>query len=712
MTELQTHDRKKLAAQAERAGITTSYWDLEGQLHEVGRESLAIVLSALSTTGLAAGHGLAAEHGVLRPVRVSRRDDLPESIEARLEGAGAVEVRWTLELETEDGGAMRDYGTAALDTRGSFRIACTWIPPIGYHRLELVVETGNRRWHGEQKWIVAPDGCWPAEEPLVGDRSFGIMAQLYSLRSDHNWGFGDLGDVTELCRRAATIGADFVALSPLHTLMLRGGEASPYAPSSRIFGNVLVIHIEAIPEFETCTKTAAWLERDEVKLRLEKLRAADQVSYDAVARMKMQMLRRLHRAFIRANRGHDTRRARAYAMYRRERNPLLDAFAVFQTLFDLFYELDGITDWRDWPPEYRNANHAAVRAFAAKHSELLDFQRFLQFELDRQLMLAHTAARAAGLRIGLIHDLAFGSHAGGFDTWAYPELFAGGVELGCPPDPLGPDGQAWGLPPLHPKRLEDDGFEMWIRVVRTAMAHCGGLRVDHVLGLARQFWVPHGSQGREGTYVEVPEDALLGILALESHRSRVLVVGEDLGTAPEGMDKLLAKWQILSTRLVPFVRDHDGGFPAPARHDQRALLLATTHDLPTLAAWWRGEDLDLRRRLDLLSDETWAQAQVSRRAEIKAWVERLLAEGLLPDGLAPTQQAFIEAVHAYMARTPARLVGVWLDDAASERQPANLPGVAADKFRPWRRRLRASIQAIFRDPIALATLRAAARDRV
>lgn len=691
-----------LAVRAGIAGVATHYERADGTRVEVPEESLAVVLDALEERAL-------APTGVLEPARVSRRSSLPVAVAVALEESVAVEVRWALELETEDGGVLRDYGTATPDPAGRFRIPCTWVPATGYHTLLAVVETGNRRWHGEQRWIVAPDSCWPAAEPLAGELGFGVMAQTHSLRSDHDWGCGDLGDIIELCRRAAALGADFIALSPLHALVLHGNEVSPYSPTSRLFRNPLLIDVDAVPELESSTATRSWLERDDVEAHLAELRAKARVDYDDLRRFKVQALRRLHREFVRQHRGKDTTRGRAYALFRRDQGALLDSWAVFQTLFDLFHEVDGHTDWRDWPAAYRDASSATVRAFAAAHTELIDFQRFLQFEVDRQLAQAASAARAAGMRIGLVHDLALGSYAGGFDTWAFADLFVGGLELGCPPDPLGPDGQSWGLPPLDPARLAADGYRFWTRLVRTALAHGGGVRIDHVLGLVRQFWVPHGSLGSEGTYVRVPREALLGILALESERSRGVVVGEDLGTVPAGMDALLERWQILSTRVVPFVRAADGSFPPPAAHQARALLLATTHDLPTVAAWWRSDDLDLLRRLGLLDDAAWAAAHAARVEDRHALTERLVTEGLLDAEAPRTQHGFVAAVHAYMARTPARLVGVWLEDAAGERLPTNLPGVDPSRFPPWRRRLETSLQTIFRQPQSLEILRAAQR---
>ncbi len=692
-----------LVARAETMRVATRYATGDGQQVEVPAESLAVVLDALDTV-----ERPARSADVLASARVTPRASLPASIDVDLDEAIAFEVRWALELETEDGNVLRDYGTATPDASSAFQIPCTWVPPTGYHTLLLVVETGNRRWHAEQRWIVVPERCWPAAESLSGDRGFGIMAQFHSLRSDRDWGCGDLGDVTELCRRAATIGADFVALSPVHALVLHGDEVSPYAPTSRLFRNPLLIDIDAVPELETCTETRAWLRREDVQSRIEQLRASEQVDYRGLAQLKFQALRRLHREFVRRHRGHDTDRDQAYGLFRREQGRLLDSWAVFQTLFDLFKNVDNHIDWRDWPAAYRDPASTSIRTFAVEHAELVDFQRFLQFEVDRQLAQASSAARAAGLRVGLIHDLAFGSYAGGFDTWAYADHFVGGLELGCPPDALGPEGQNWGIPPLHPRRLADDGYRFWTHLVRTNLAHNGGLRIDHVLGLVRQFWVPHGSPGREGTYVDTSPDALFGILALESQRSRTLIIGEDLGTAPPDMNTVLEQWHVLSTRVLQFVRANDGSFPPSADHEPRALLLATTHDLPTLTAWWQGDDLDLRLQLGLLDESTVQDAREERDDVRTALCQCLRSEGLLDEQILSPDR-FVTAVHRLMARTPARMVGIWLEDATGETEPTNLPGVDPARFPPWRRRLKQSLRDLFRDPRVLAALRAADR---
>ena len=704
MSDRETNAANGLIERAEQAGVATAYWTAQGDLREPPQETLEVVLGALEPSD---PDPLGEQ--VLQATRVTRRSRLPLPLDAHLASAGAVEVRWALELETEDGGALRDYGTARLAVDGTMRIPCAWTPPVGYHRLLLVVETGNRRWTGEQLWVVAPDRCWSADEALARDRGSGVLAQLPALRSDRNWGFGDLSDVSELCRRTATLGADFVMVSPLHALLLRGGAVDPYTPSSRLFRNPLAIDIEAVPELQGCAETRAWLAAEATRRRLGRLRAADQVRYEVVLPLKMQALRRLHRQFRRERDRQSTDRHLAYAQFRREQGPLLDAFATFQTLSDLLGEAEGLTDWRTWPRAYRSPHGSAVRAFAAEHAELVDFHRFLQFEIDCQLAAAAAVARAAGLRIGLVQEVAFGSHPGGFDTWAFPELFGGGVALGNPPDQGEVGADVTGLPALVPHKLTADGYRFWIRLVRGALTHGGGVRLDHASGLVRQFWVPHGSPTSDGTFVCAPDEALLGILSLESRRAHAVVIGDDASSAPPSIGRRLVERAVPPTRLATRLRDDQGALPPVSKLARDTLLLASDHHLPPLAAWWRGEDLDLRRRCGDLDERAWTDHHAERRRDRERLLDRLRREGLVPSGPSITPHQAMTGLHTYMAQTSASLVGIWLDDAARERRPICLTGLRHEDLTPWRRRLRASMRAIFKDPAAAAALEATTR---
>jgi 4-alpha-glucanotransferase len=332
-------------------------------------------------------------------------------------------------------------------------------------------------------------------------------------------------------------------------------------------------------------------------------------------------------------------------------------------------------DENDWPPAYRNPDSPEVEAFRHTHYREIEFHIYVQFELDRQLAAVAAQARRAGMPLGLYHDLAIGSAADGSDAWAFGNLFVKGVEVGAPPDPYSDVGQTWGFPPVDPRRLTATRYDYWIRLLRNAMAHAGMLRIDHVMGLFRQFWVPDGAPATEGAYVQYPAEDLLGILALESRRHNTVIVGEDLGTVPPEVPPTLAQWGILSTRVMYFERDHEGRFNPSDFYSPRALVTATNHDHPPLAGFRTGRDLEIRHDLGLIrSEQELEEAREQRARACMLLQERLRAEGISFDDVEDPDEALCRAVHAFLARTPSPLVGVSLDDLAGETDPVNVPG--------------------------------------
>jgi 4-alpha-glucanotransferase len=354
-----------------------------------------------------------------------------------------------------------------------------------------------------------------------------------------------------------------------------------------------------------------------------------------------------------------------------------------------------------------------VERFRRDHADEVDFHGYLQFELDRQLAGVAAQARSAGLRIGLYHDLAIGAAPDGSDAWSFPGLFVADASIGAPPDALAENGQNWELPPLHPLQIRQDGYRFWIRLLRGAFAHAGALRIDHVMGLSRQFWIPKGFDGRDGAYVRYPAADLFGVLALESRRSGAIVVGEDLGTVPAGFDELLERWGVLSTRVLYFEREDTGEFRPSHTYSRRAVATVNSHDLAPLAGFAEGRDLVLRRQAGAItSDVDLEEAQAHRKLDCEALLLRLEAEGFWPLADSPTEvdstsgtgwgsnagqlglAELCAAVHMFLGRSPAPLVGVSLDDLAGEMEPVNLPGVKPDVFRGWSRRMRPKLEEI------------------
>jgi 4-alpha-glucanotransferase len=408
-------------------------------------------------------------------------------------------------------------------------------------------------------------------------------------------GFGDLSDLRALVQWASEVGAAFVGINPLHALDNRGERISPYSPISRLYRNVLYLAAEAAPEWPHLSNRlrSGFLESD----LLRRLRAADRVDYAAVRALKQPAFVALHRVFAARHRGRDTQRGRAYASYLADQGEGLARFATFLALQE-FFERRGVNEWRGWPASYRDPDSAVVREFRAVEREAVDLHCYLQFELDRQLGIVADTARDGGV-LGIYQDLALGSSRQGSDPWAFPGLFDR-VNIGAPPDNYSPTGQNWQLPAIDPRALAVSGYDYWVRLLRAALRHAAALRIDHVLGLFRQYWIPAGSSGTDGAYVRFPTADLIGILALESRRAGALVIGEDLGTVPRGLPAVLARWGLLSTRVLYFEQSRRGAFRAARAYPCRALIAANTHDLPPLAGYWEGRDLTFAaaRRID------------------------------------------------------------------------------------------------------------------
>lgn len=547
--------------------------------------------------------------------------------------------------------------------------------------------------------MPAAGRCFTVEEALRGRKAWGLVVNLWAVRSRRNWGVGDLTDLADLAAWASAHGADFIGVNPLHATRAHRGDASPYSPTSRLFRNALYLDIDQVPELRESPEARMLVEDREFQLEIEAMRGVERLDHGRVMALKVPVLELLHRSFAARHRGQGSERGIAYDRFRARSGEALEHFATWCALEDHMSQ-EGFVGWSEWPARLRDPHSAAVRRFRGEHEEEVDFHAWVQFEIDRQLGEASARARASGMRIGLYQDLAVGTVGDGADTWMFPGLFASGASVGCPPDSLGPEGQDWGFPPVDPRRLEEEGFDYWRMLVESAFAHAGAVRVDHVLGLQRLFWIPRGRPASEGAYVAQPFDELLRVLAAESRRTKAVVVGEDLGTVPEGLEDALARWGVLSTRVLWFERERDGSFVAPSRVSPRALVTATTHDLPTILGWWSGRDVALRQELALRG----AARDVA--GDRRALWSRLGEEGLV-SGDAPTDvgdQRLVAAVNALLCRTRAPLVGVTLEDLVGETEPANLPGVTGERFPSWTRRLRVDIEDLPHDPFVARAL--------
>ena len=705
--------RPALRALADWMGIQASYLDQTGETlrltsHETCERLLAAMGYDVSTEERAA-ETLRALRGAERrqwidPVRVVRQQSTRLSrVMVRMPQLHVETAQWTLVLRTEEGVESRWSGTTRGGRSRRVRLTLPVVPPLGYHDLTIIFEGGGKRREGTQRLIVVPSRCMTPELRLRGRRGFGITANLYTVRSEQNWGAGDLGDLAVIAAWLGHQGGDFVGVNPLHALRNEGDDVSPYSPISRLFRNALYLRVEAMPELAHDAAARESITSAEFQKELAALRAASMLDYGRIMALRAPVLASLYRTFVTRELACGTERGRAYERYVKREDSQLTQFATYMAIS----ERDG-PDARAWPVALRDARSAEVARAREELADRVGYHSWLQFELDRQLGIAARVAAEAGLALGLYQDLAVGSSSSGSDVWANPELFMQGATVGAPPDMYSEEGQNWGLPALNPFVLRATRYEYWIRMLRSGFRHTGALRIDHALGLFRMFLVPLGESARTGAYVTSFSDELFGILALESMRHGAIVVGEDLGTVPPEVPKVLERWGVLGSKVMVFEWNHlSGRFRSASDYPRLALTTVNTHDLPPLVGWIQERDVTLRNELgDLSGARQLAVARSTRAADRGGLIESLIEAGLLPrsahESLAP--EALVAAAHAFLRRTPAALVGLSLDDLACETEPVNIPGVWQDRYASWSRRMREPLESLLRSPSTVAAL--------
>ena len=580
-----------------------------------------------------------------------------------------------------------EYVRRCLDT------GCVLTP--GYHRLRILGLGGEV----SQKVICAPERCFLPEQAKT---FWGIAVQLYALRSDGNWGMGDFSDLVQFAQRAAGCGISMVGTNPLHALHSGQGGNSPYFPSNRLFLNILYLDVEAVPEFTSCPTAQAFVQSPEFQARATRLRDENLVDYAAIAELKMSVLEDLYACFrktyLDAPEKQADRRLLDFRNYQQTTGPDLLNYATFETLSE---QIGQDVFWREWPEEFRRPDASGVSAFAKSHHSRIEFFQYLQWEAERQLRSAENACASFGMQVGLYGDIALGTAAHGGEAWAVQDSLCFGVRVGAPPDAFNQLGQDWGFPPFDPRALRHRGYAPFISMLRASMRHFGAIRLDHVMSLARLFWIPPGKSAVDGAYVRYPLDDLMAIVRLESQRNQCIVVGEDLGTVPHNFREYLAGSGVLSYRVLYFERKDDGAFMEPDRYPNQALATASTHDLPTLAGYWLGRDLDEKARLKLFSSQDAEEgAREDRRVDRRRLREFLSLYGDLPDQ-APNElehDALVAAVIKTLAKTPCLLVSLQIEDLLGVEEQANMPGTI-DQHPNWRRKLPSKTSQIFTRPV-------------
>ncbi len=662
-------------------GVATEYWDQGGSLVQVGSATVAAVLMAL---GLDVSSSTAIEAAVeekrlrdwrrmLPPVFVMRQgedqrlwvhvaDGSPARAWIRTEAGDRVDLQqmdhWVEPVEVD----------GRLVGEASFRVPADF--PLGWHTAHA--ESGGTS--STAPVVVAPQRLDP--ETIAGERQWGFMTQVYAMRSEGSWGIGDLRDLATLASWSGrSLGAGFVLINPLHAASpVPPMSPSPYLPVTRRFANPMYLRIEDIPELGRMTAAVV----DQIESLATRLRrmngTADLLERDAVWAAKRTALEAIHRA------GTTDERREAFQAYLEREGQGLSDFATWCALSDVH----GVRP-EAWPADLAHPRDPAVTTFREEHAALVEFHAWLQWLLDEQMAATQAAAREAGMAIGIMHDLAVGVHPEGSDAWALQDVLARGVSVGAPPDMYNQQGQDWSQPPWRPDALAEAAFVPFRDMLRTVLGHAGGLRIDHVLGLFRLWWVPQGLPAYAGTFVRFDYDAMLSVLMLEAYRAGALVVGEDLGTVEPWVQDVLGERGILGTSILWF-ETMEGVIREP--HDWRKDVLAsvTVHDLPPTAGYLRDEHVRIRAELGLLTTpEETERAHADR--ERQAWAEVLRRHGWLgadvdldsDEGLAE----MVVALHRAVAASPARLVGVSLPDAAGDRRAQNQPGTDQE-YPNWR----------------------------
>ena len=671
-----------MAELAGRFGIATSFQDWSGRPVDVPQSTLVAALAAFGIAAATAPERLAAQTAHDRahwsrslPPTIVGRPGAPATFWVHVTHGQPAEV-W---LRLEDG-TLRTGIRQIDNVTPPFELDARWIGeasfvlpddlPLGYHRVHL--RSGE---HQASAALIVTPGWLGVPERLGARRAWGLATQLYSVRSRQSWGVGDLTDLVDLAVWSASVhGAGYVLVNPLHAAApTTPMEPSPYLPTSRRFVNPLYLRVEAIPEFALLPKRGRVRRmRDGVQKHAAALAAIDRDSAWAAKRSALELVFAVPRTA-----GRDL----AYAAFCAREGSALDDFATWCALA----EVHG-ADWHRWPASVRHPGADGIAEFVASHPAAVDFHRWLQWQLDEQLAAAQSHATAAGMSLGIVHDLAVGVHPNGADAWALQDALALGVSAGAPPDEFNQLGQDWSQPPWRPDRLEELEYQPFRALIRSVLRHAGGVRIDHIIGLFRLWWIPEAELPTQGTYVRYNHEAMIGIVALEAQRAGAVVVGEDLGTVEPWVRDYLRARGVLGTSILWFELDRDGGAgPLPAeRWREYCLSSVTTHDLPPTAGYLADEHVRLRASLGLLTrsvDEELAAAQ----AERAAWLAELRRVGLL------TQEADVEynseetvlALHRYLGRTPSRLLGLALTDAVGDRRTQNQPGTT-DEYPNWR----------------------------
>lgn len=687
-------------------GIQPSYWDIMGKYHEISPQTIRELLAALGAdTGKPEETLRQIEHGawtsLAEPVLIECVSQLPHRFLFTVPEFGEpIEIR--LEV-VEQGGAslQQSYTGAQLSVVAEAEVDGVrqrrWsVPfptglPVGVHRFHLSVAVGDKRYAQEIPVIICPESAYLPPELRDHGRRAGIAIALYGLRSQRNWGIGDFSDLKEFVHWAVReLRVDMIGLNPLHALSNRQPYGiSPYYPISRFYRNFIYLDVEAMEDYQYSPKAQRLVHARETQDLLSQLRAAPFVQYEQVAAIKRRVVERVFEAFRRRHwerREGRSGRGEAFADYLEREGETLDRFAAFCALDDCMREEHPeVWTWRQWPAPFQDPDSPAVAAFRREHGDRILFHQYLQWQVEVQLQEVQTLARSLGACLGLYHDLALGSDPAGADAWAHRPFWVNGVTVGAPPDDFALKGQNWGFNPPRRDVHRQNGYRLFLREIAKNCAAGGALRIDHIMRFFRLFWIPQGKPPMAGAYVEDFPFDLVRILSLASQQGQTLIIGEDLGTVAPGVRETLQRSGIFSYKVFYFEKDAHGDFRGSESYPELALATVSTHDLPTLAGFWKAEDIHLRKQLGMLSGaEEFRLALENRMLDKEKIIRRLVASGLLKPQ-APVPGAYPDltrdiqsAVIGLLMSSAAKLVVVSQEDLLRDTRQQNVPGTIAE----------------------------------
>jgi 4-alpha-glucanotransferase len=701
-------------------GIDGSFWDIFGHHHTTSVAAKQAILRAL---GVAADSPADLEQALAALARSEWERLLPPVVVAGENGplevplyvaAERLGARAHFAVLREDGETsefelnlwdLPQVASVEMDGRTWVRVQAK-LPvqlPLGYH--EVSVSVGGS--HASTRYIVTPERAYMDPHLGRGGRAAGIAVSLYGVRSLRNWGCGDFHDLRSVIDWVAEeLGASFVALNPLHAIHNRRPfNTSPYLPNSIFYQNFLYLDVEGMSDFERCRRARALRETAAVAREIEELRATPHVEYERVSALKLRFLKLGFGQFLRERRAGGPR-ARAFEAFREREGELLETFATYCALDEELHRRNpDLWLWTDWPAAYQDPCSAETRAFRQKRWRRVMFYQYLQWQIDLQLAGAQQWARDRRLSIGLYHDLALATDRFGSDLWAHRSFFVAGCRVGSPPDDFSPKGQDWAFPPPNSARHREDGYRLFAESIRKNCRHGGALRIDHVMRLFRLFWIPDGLEATEGAYVRERSQDFVRILALESVRNQVVVVGEDLGTVDPSIRETLARFGILSYRLFYFEKNEQGEFRRPDEYPRQSLVSSTTHDLPTLAGFWVAADVAARRAAGIIDDHARDAQLQQRRVEKQKMLDVLFQLDLVPSHLPRTADAYAEltgelhnAIIGFLAMTPSQLLAINQEDLTLEVNQQNLPG-STWQYPNWGRKMRFTIEQLRGDAV-------------